>query len=335
MSTGLHRSTRIHHLYPRLVADIGGTNVRFALETAPGVLEEIDVRACETFPTLQDAVEDYLHQTGAQTVAHAAFGIATAVTSDRVRMTNHSWTFSIQALRDALGLQSLVVINDFTALALSLPHLPAHELRRVGGDAALEGGTIALIGPGTGLGVSGLIPSASGYVPLAGEGGHTSFAPCNEEEVAIWRYAQARFGHVSAERFLSGSGLALIHEARLALAGEPAQHLTAADITRRALGGQCPACRASLDCFCGMLGTAAKGLALTLGARGGVYIGGGIIPRLGEEFVRSPFRSRFEDAGRLSGYLESIPVFVIESPYPGLIGATAALADFLRESNHA
>jgi glucokinase len=332
-----HRSmsTGLHSLYPRLLADVGGTCVRLALETAPGVLEEVDVRASESFPSLLDAVRDYLGQTGARNVAHAAIGIATAVTGDQVRMTNHSWTFSIAALRQALGLDTLVVINDFTALALSLPHLPAEQLQRVGGGDPHPDAPRALLGPGTGLGVSGLVPGPDGFVALAGEGGHVGFAPADDEEMALWHFAHARHGHVSAERFLSGPGLALIHEARLALAGLPSESLTAADITRRALGGHCEQCSATLDRFCAMLGSVAGALALTLGARGGVYIGGGIVPRLGDDFARSPFRRRFEEAGRLSGYLAAIPVFVIHSPYPGLIGAQAALTASLREPNHA
>jgi len=328
-------STGLHSLYPRLVGDIGGTYVRFALETAPGVLEEVDVRTCASFASLQEAVEDYLRQSGTHSVKHAAFGIATAVTADWVSMLNHPWQFSIEVLRKALDLQTLLMINDFTALALSLPQLPLHQLRQIGGESARAGSALALIGPGTGLGVSGLIPGPNGLIPLAGEGGHVGFAPWDEEEVSIWRFAHARFGHVSAERLLSGSGLALIHQARLALLGLPDEQLSAAEITRRALGGQCALCLATLHRFCAMLGSAAASLALTLGAWGGVYIGGGIVPRLGDEFARSPFRARFDDAGRLSGYLASIPVFVIDSPYPGLIGARVALDSFLQESNHA
>jgi glucokinase len=328
-------STGLHSLYPRLLADIGGTHARFALETAPGVLEEVDVRASEAYPTLLDAMRDYLAQTGARGVGHAAIGIATAVTGDSVRMTNHSWTFSIAALKRDLGLDTLLVLNDFTALALSLPYLPQDELVRIGGGEALADAPRALLGPGTGLGVSGLVPGPGGFVALSGEGGHVGFAPGDEEELAMWRFAQQRYGHVSAERFLSGPGLALIHEARLEISGLPAEPLSAAEITRRALGGHCGECRATLDRFCAILGSAAASLALTLGARGGVYIGGGIVPRLGDEFARSPFRRRFEEAGRLSGYLASIPVFVIDSPYPGLIGAQAALAASLRDLNHA
>jgi glucokinase len=328
-------STGPHSLFPRLLADVGATNTRFALETAPGVIEEVDVRASAHFPSLLDAARDYLRQTGAKQVSHAAIGIATAVTGDAVRMTNHDWSFSIAELKRELGLSTLLVLNDFAALAWSLPHLSPAELSQVGGGAAVAGCPLALIGPGSGLGVSGLVMGAQGPIPLSGEGGHVGFAPEDEEEVELWRFARARFGHVSTERFLSGPGMALIHEARLALRGAPFDGLSAADITRQALGGQSPECMASLERFCAMLGSAAGALALTLGARGGVFLGGGIVPRLGDVFARSPFRRRFEQAGRLSGFLAAVPTYVIHSQYPGLIGVQAALASHLRESHHA
>ncbi len=323
MSTGLPKA------WPRLVADIGGTNARFALETAPGVLEDVEVLPCAGFATLEAAMRSYLARVAAHAVSHAAIGIANPVTGDWVQMTNHHWAFSIEATRQALGLASLVVINDFTALALSLPHLPADELVQVGGGEPVAGGPLALIGPGTGLGVSALIPHAGGYTPLSGEGGHVSFAPFDEREAAVWRFARDRFGHVSAERLLSGPGLVLIYQALAALAGEDAADYSAADITERGLAGQCPRCRETLDAFCAMLGTASANLALTLGARGGVYLGGGIVPRLIDYFKTSPFRPRFEDKGRFSAYMAAIPVYVIDSRYPALIGASAALAAHL------
>ncbi|MBV8680870.1 MAG: glucokinase [Aquitalea sp.] len=322
-------STGLPNTWPRLLADIGGTNARFALETAPGVLEDIIVLPCANYPTLEAAMRSYLAEVGTRAVAHAAIGIANPVTGDWVQMTNHHWAFSIEATRQALELTSLIVINDFTALALSLPHLPPSELVQVGGGEAVAGSPLALIGPGTGLGVSALIPAPGGYMPLAGEGGHVSFAPFDEREAAIWRYARDRHGHVSAERLLSGPGLVLIYHALAALAGEAEQELSAADITARGLSGDCPRCRETLDAFCAMLGTAAANLALTLGARGGVYLGGGIVPRLIDYFKTSPFRPRFEDKGRFSAYMAGIPVFVINSRYPALIGVSAALAAHL------
>jgi len=318
-------SQELSSRYPRLLADIGGTNARFALETAPGHWEHVTTVSCRDHPSLELAIRAYYASTGIGHVEHAAIGIANPVVGDWVQMTNHHWAFSIEATRLALELTTLIVINDFTALALALPHLPERELGKVGGLEAWVGAPLALIGPGTGLGMSGLVPTGSSYVPLAGEGGHASFTPFDEREVAIWRYACTKYSHVSTERLLSGPGLELIYEALQHQAGESGDLLSAADITSRGLGGDCPRCRETLDVFCAILGTASANLALTLGARGGVYIGGGIVPRLGDYFAHSPFRTRFEDKGRFSGYLAGIPVFVINTAYPAMYGVSAAL----------
>lgn len=312
---------------PRLIADIGGTNARFALEV-DGELTRIEVLPCREYPTLEAAMRSYLERHDAKP-AHAAIGIANPVTGDEIKMTNHHWAFSIEATRLALGLETLLVLNDFTVLALSLPHLPKKELVQVGGGEAQPHAAIALLGAGTGLGVSGLIPTRDGHMlPLAGEGGHASFAPFNDKEAAVWQYAYKKLGHVSIERFLSGPGLELIYEALSALSGGSAT-LTAAEISERGLANTDPRARETLDLFCAMFGTAASNLALTLGAFGGVYIGGGIVPKLGDYFANSPFRARFEEKGRFASYLARIPVFVIHSAWPGMIGASAALADHL------
>ncbi|SCK11323.1 glucokinase [Vogesella sp. LIG4] len=317
------------HPYPRLLADIGGTNARFALETAPGIIEDIDVLPCNDYPTLADAMRAYLQRADTRSVSHAAIGIANPVTGDFVQMTNHHWAFSIEATRQQLGFATLLVLNDFTALALALPHLPAAELAQLGGGEARHGAK-ALIGAGTGLGVSGLLPHGGSWVAIAGEGGHVSFAPVNDEEAAILHYAQGRLGqHVSCERFLSGPGLELIHDALAVADGEAAGQLSAAQISERGLSGRDARCEKVLAHFCAMLGTAAGNLALTLGAVGGVYIGGGIVPRFGDMFARSAFRERFEAKGRFRDYLAAVPVYVIHSAYPALTGVQAALADHL------
>ncbi|KJH67674.1 glucokinase [Chromobacterium violaceum] len=323
MSTGLPEA------WPRLLGDVGGSNARFALETAPGVIEDILTLSNERYPTLEDALRDYLAQVGARRVAHAAIGIANPLNGDLVRMTNCHWSFSIEAARRALGLSTLLLLNDFTALALALPRLPRRELAQVGGGAPRPDAPLALIGPGTGLGVSALVPHAGGWRALAGEGGHTSFAPANEREIGIWRYASARFGHVSHERLLSGSGLSLLHRALCALDGAEEAGLAPAEVSARGLSGADARCREALEIFCALLGSAAGNLALTLGARGGVYIGGGIVPRLSGFFEQSPFRRRFEDKGRMSAYLADIPVYLITSAYPALPGVAAHLADHL------
>ncbi|UTH75754.1 glucokinase [Chromobacterium sp. IIBBL 290-4] len=323
MSTGLPEA------WPRLLGDIGGSNARFALETGPGVIEDILTLPTSAYPGLAEAAADYLAQVGARRVAHAAIGIANPLNGDQVKMTNCHWSFSIETTRRALGLSTLLLLNDFTALALALPKLAPAQLLQVGGAAPRAGSPLALIGPGTGLGVSGLVPHADGWTPLSGEGGHVSFAPADEREIQIWRYAAARFGHVSNERLLSGPGLALIHQALKARDGEPDAAEEPADICARGASGRDERCRETLEIFCGLLGSAAGNLALTLGARGGVYIGGGIVPRISGFFEQSPFRRRFEDKGRSSAFLSDIPVYLITSAYPALPGVAAHLATHL------
>ncbi len=318
---------------PRLLADIGGTNARFALHRE-GRIEHVRVLRCADFPGLADAVRRYLRDAGVDGVRHAALGIATPVAGDQVRMTNHHWSFSIAATRDALVLQTLLVLNDFTALALALPDLPGAELLRVGPPVAPAAqGTRGVIGPGTGLGVGALVPLGRRFMALAGEGGHVSFSPADEREVALWRFAQARHGHVSAERLLCGAGLRLIHDWLSAEAGRDGATIDAAGITRAALEHADPTSVEALALFCRLLGTAAGNLALTVGARGGVYIGGGIVPRFAEFFARSGFRARFEDKGRFRNYLADIPTYLIRDPWPGLRGVARALADALEQTD--
>jgi glucokinase len=244
-------------------------------------------------------------------------------------MTNHHWSFSISNLRAEHGLETLLVVNDFAALAMALPYLAPAQREQTGGEgidvAALAGRPIGLVGPGTGLGVSGVIPCGARWIALAGEGGHASFAPANREEVAILELLWSEFGHVSAERLLSGMGLELIHRALTD------RRLAAADITAGALDATCFDSRRSVDTFCAILGSVAGNVALTLGATGGMYIGGGIVPRLGALFAQSAFRSRFEDKGRLGAYLARIPTYLITEPYPALPGVAAMLADHLAE----
>ena len=316
--------------YPRLVADIGGTNARFALEIAPQQFKFVEVLACNDYNTLVDAVKEFLRRHDISAVRHAAVAIANPIVGDWVPMTNHHWAFSIETTRQALHLETLLFLNDFTAQALAITRTPSEELLQVGGLAPVEGAPKAVIGPGTGLGVSGLIPSPAGYVPLAGEGGHTSFPPFDDAEMAVWQYAKQRYGHVSAERFLSGAGLVLIYEALAEREGARRQDLTAAEISERALSGSSPLCRLTLDIFCAMLGTVSSNLALTLGARGGVYLCGGIVPRFIDYFRQSPFRNRFESKGRFDAYLAAIPVYVVLSKHPGISGAAVALDNHLQ-----
>ncbi len=315
---------------PRLIADIGGTYARFALETAPRHFEHAASLRCADHQDFFAAVRAYLDGTPSPAPRHAAVAIANPVEGDLVRMTNYHWQFSIEAMRDRLGLDTLVVINDFTALAMAVPRLTPQERHAVGGGVAREGSVVGVLGAGSGLGVSGLIPSDGGWVALGTEGGHTSFGPRDDREIAVLRYAMKKFEHVSFERLLSGPGIELMHQALGHWHGQAVEPLLAPDITRRALDGSDPVCVEAVELFCLLMGTAASNLALTLGATGGIYIGGGIVPKLGEAFERSGFRSRFEDKGRFGDYLRSIPTFVITAPSGTFIGASAVLDAQLR-----
>jgi len=311
---------------PRLLADIGGTTVRFALQRGDRAAGRFVALRGEDYPDLAAAVRAYLERSRpARPPRQAAFAIASPVDGDRVEMTNSPWSFSIRGLRRRLGLERLLVINDFTAVALAVPRLARRNLVKVGPGAAARGAPIAVIGPGTGLGVSGLIPAGGGWVPLSAEGGHVTLAPADDRESEIVARLRRRFGHVSAERAISGPGLVNLYLAIAELEGRPAVLDDPAEITRQALDGGSPLCAAALATFCALLGGCAGDLALTLGARGGVYVAGGIVPRLGEAFAGSPFRRRFEAKGRFADYLAAIPTFVVTHRSPAFLGLRALL----------
>ena len=317
--------------YPRLLGDIGGTNARFGWQASEGAtISHVQVLPCAEHDSLLEAAQSYLKQQDLPPSPCAAFGIANPVTGDQVAMTNHHWTFSVSALRQGLGLARFLLLNDFTALALSLTHLPASQKHAVGGGQAAPNAAIGLIGPGTGLGVSGLLPLGyqNKWIPIAGEGGHVSLSAANLLEFSVLQHLQKRYGHVSAERVISGAGLVDLYHALCDLKdGQGREITTPADVLARAQEVPLSTANQALDMFCGFLGSVAGDLALTLGARGGIYIGGGIVPRLDERFTASPFRARFEDKGRFKAYLKEIPTWVIHSPVsPALQGASQALS---------
>jgi glucokinase len=316
-------------LRARLLADVGGTNARFAWQSGPGEpITDVRVLPCAEHATLQDAIRVYLNGLGHGTPDAVAIAIANPITGDQIRMTNHHWSFSQSAVKAEFGFNTLRLLNDFTALALALPDLPAQELRQVGGGAAMPGAAMGLIGAGTGLGVSGLLPNGlAGWVPLEGEGGHVTLPAVTARERLVMDGLARRYGRCSAERVCSGQGIldtyGLLCEADGVAPGGVA---SAADVSEAALNAGHPQALEALNIFCAMLGSVAGNLALTLGARGGVYIGGGIVPRLGAWFETSPFRARFESKGRFQNLLAEMPVWVITSKQsPALLGAARAL----------
>jgi len=257
--------------------------------------------------------------------ARAALAVAAPVIGDRVTLTNHPWTFSIDALRQEFGLTRLLVVNDFAANAAAIPHLAEKDRIQIGSGGPLENAPIGLIGPGSGLGVSALIPSPKGAVTIAGEGGHVTMTPATAQESAILDLMRKRYDHVSAERLLSGPGLVNLYNTCCELAAKPAASYTAEQITSPSIWDEDPLTREATSIFCAMLGTVAGNLALTLGALGGIYIAGGIVPHMTAFLAQSEFRSRFEAKGRLHSYLAAIPTYVIVQPLLGLLGAAALL----------
>ena len=312
---------------PRLLADIGATNARFAL-LFPGrsMPTGLAVLQCREHATLFDAICSYLAHHTLVAPRSCAIGIATPVLGDSISMTNHPWSFSVRELQAALALERLIVINDFTALALALPLLQEHELRGIGPGQARPGAPKVVLGPGTGLGVAALITHGNQSVALAGEGGHTTLCATNAAEEAVIAKLRQRFGHASAERALSGPGLVNLYLACCEIAGRTPRVLEPEQLSALALGDADPMCRRAVEIFFALLGTTAGNLALTLGALGGVYIGGGIVPRLMALMEPGQFRARFEAKGRFAGYLRDIPTWVIASDFPpALLGAARAL----------
>jgi glucokinase len=297
----------------RLVADIGGTNARFALLKPGSLLPEHRLTLlCADFPGPVEAVRHYLKTLSDPAVDQAAFDVATGITGDEISLTNGPWKFSVAATRLALKLDRLEVINDFTAAAMGVPLLESSERQQVGTGSPVAGAAVGVIGPGTGLGVSGLLPYRGRWIAIQGEGGHTAFSPMSEREDEVLRVLRRRFGeHVSTERLVSGPGMMNLYGALCEIDHAPILFTAPQQISHAAVSGTDARAEETLELFCALLGTAAANLAAILGARGGVFIGGGIVPSLGDYFQRSPFRARFEQKGRFRSYVSSIPTYVI------------------------
>jgi glucokinase len=303
-----------------LLADIGATNARFAL-LANGVLGAVTGLQVVDFPRFADALHAFLKSTSSRSVvSEALLAVAGPVDGEFCKLTNCPWTIDASELRSEFRFTRVRLFNDFEATALSLPHLDVSDIYPLGKGVAVAGAPMAVIGPGTGLGIAGLSRGTQGPVVIAGEGGHSTMSGFTRREDAIIDFLRQRFEHVSAERALSGSGLENLYCAIAALDGIEIPKRNAAEITNAGLSGSCPTATSALDMFCAMLATTAGNAALMFGARGGVYIAGGIVPRIIEFIDGSEFRQRFESKGRLRSYLQSIPTSIIVHPTASLIG---------------
>lgn len=294
-----------------LLADVGGTNARFALLT-DGELGAITHMAVKDHATSQEALAAYLGASArAERPAHAILAASGAVQNGRCALTNNSWIVDAEELRGAYGFSAVRLINDFEAVAWALPRLGPDSLLQLGGRQQVPGAPLAAIGPGTGLGMAVSIPHPGGQIVLASEGGHATLAGGSLREDAVIEHLRQRFGHVSAERILSGAGLENLYDALACIDGATPPKRRASDITRAGIEGTCPISRSAVDMFCAMLGSVAGNLALALTARGGIFIGGGILRHLPDYLAASQFRQRFEEKGRLRKFLEPIPAYLI------------------------
>ena len=311
-----------------LVADLGGTYARFSYAdasigvsslTPPFVLET------ESFVTFGDVLQEVLDETGRPDVNAAAIcGAGPVVQGDAdtsIDMTNCPWQLTEAELKTRLGTSRVQLVNDFAAIAHALPLFDEEELLQIGGGAPDASGPLAVLGAGTGLGVAGLVPDGQGrYVLIDGEGGHADIAPANTRELAIYERLLRRFGNVNAETILSGGGLEALHDALCEMEGLVCEPVSAAEIAARAATGGEPISAEAVHCFTSWLGAAAANVALTMGATGGVYIAGGIVPRWGGLFEVQRFRTRFEDRGKISEYIKPIPTYLVTAPDPALKG---------------
>ncbi|PWY56944.1 glucokinase [Legionella qingyii] len=309
-----------------IVADIGGTFARFSRVNLENlVMDKIEIYSCAAYPCFESVFLAYKSQHSLEEITQAAIAIACPVLDDVICMTNAHWRFSISESKQKLGLTKLKVLNDFNAIAMSLPVLSNQQMLQIGRGAANQNGTRAVLGAGTGLGVAFLLSTQGGYSAHAGEGGHISWGAKTEQEWFIYRYLKRTYEHVSYERLLSGHGLENLYQALAALHQKETGHVPASEIIALALAQQCTIAEATVAQFFAILGSYAGDMALIFAAFGGVYIAGGIVPRLISLLHGSDFRSNFEEKGRFSDFNAKIPTYVITAEQPGILGAAVYL----------
>jgi glucokinase len=305
---------------PVLVADIGGTNARFALaDPVTLALSHVGQMLCSRHGSIEAALAAYLSALPVKPRS-AALAIAGPVSGERIALTNSHWSFGKDELRRAAGLDAIHVLNDFEALALSLPSLAPAELHQIGGVPPEPHATKVVLGPGTGLGVAGLLWSGERWIAVAGEGGHASLGARDDAELELLKWLATSGEPVSAEQAISGPGLRALHRVIAAASGRATPD--GVDVVAEALSGDADA-GAALGQFITWLGRFAGSMALAFGARGGVYIGGGIAPKITAALAAGSFREAFEQNGRMSAYLAPIPIFIILAEFATLKGAAA------------
>ena len=315
-----------------LVADIGGTNARFAALLDDGSLESPYEfhHSVEQYPQFADLLDGLLGEIAEATgwvnpPTNVCFAVACPADSEDISFTNSHWQFSKTQLKQLLSCDNLSVINDFEAVAHGITELDDSDLVKVGGSEAVSTKPIAILGAGTGLGVAGLVRHANGYHVIDTEGGHADFAPLDEVQHAVVERLRVIYGRVCLERLLSGKGILNIYTALCSIQGTVGLFTDPAEVVAAALESSDEKASQTLNIFCDAMGAAAGNLALTFGAKGGVYIAGGVVPRFQEFFVHSGFRNKFEEKGRFAGYMKSVPVYLVTRSNLGLLGAAKKL----------
>lgn len=303
-----------------LIADIGATNSRFALLDDKGRQLAVERFRNAEHESLADVLGEYLSRRRASDrPARAAIAVAAPIVGDDVEMVNRGWRFNRHDFAEAFGLSRLLLVNDFAAIAWGLPHLTADQRRKIGDGEAVESKPIVVLGPGSGIGVSATVPTPDGWAVIEGEGGHVTLAAADDEEAAVIASIRDELGHCSAERALSGPGLVNLYQALGKRVGRGSPIVTPHDVTALADQGE-PLASRTREMFFSMLGTVAGNLALSFGALGGVYVAGGIVPRMADAFAASGFRARFEAKGRYRWYMQRIPTWLITDPLPAFNG---------------
>ncbi len=319
-------------MYPYLVADIGGTNARFALVTGKTAMQyditNIQILDTSQYASLAEALRAYLDASGGVVPQAMCLAIAGPVVGDHVRLTNLNWEFSCASMAQDFGVTNFVAINDFAAVAAACSSVTDDHLVTIKAGESRDSNR-AVFGAGTGLGVAGLIRANGFWLPNPSEGGHINIAPATEFELEVIRAAMTRFNHVSAERFISGPGLVNIYNAICIVRDVAPRQLTPADVSGDALSGKDENCVEALSTFCSFAGSFAGNLALTYGAQGGIYIAGGVVPRFVEFLKQSTFVERFEMKGIMSHYVKPIPVKLMIHPETAFVGAAAWLEQLL------
>lgn len=315
---------------PLLIADIGGTNARFALANNDVVgFSEPKTLRCEDFSTPVDAIRHYLGCVSETEVAAVCLAAAGPVIDDTLTITNNHWSLSAADIRSELEVDQVRLLNDFEAIAWSIPHIEEHFLESVGqaSQQALpnENFSVAIVGPGTGFGIAGLYKRDSQLTPIVGEGGHIGFAPKSKTQIEIIEVLRDKFERICVERLLSGAGIENIYWALNVLRGEDRTHMSAADIFAAAASGTNAAAADATQLFYEVLGQVAGDIALLFGATDGVYLAGGIVKRYPEMLHISGFRNAFESKGHHRTMMERIPTRLITYDEPGLLGAASCI----------